>query len=124
MGALEGAVYAHVADRLEWLRSHWPKGDMRAEKVTQAALAKQVGVTRQTIANFENQRQRPPLHILYAICDTLDVDILDLLPPMHEVSQRRLSDRPSRQSAVLTVGGAAHEVDKQLLDRIERELEL
>jgi transcriptional regulator with XRE-family HTH domain len=55
--------------------------------LTQDDLAKSVGVTRSSIANFEAGRQRIPLHVFALIAETLKAPFVDLLP------KRAISDQ-------------------------------
>lgn len=48
--------------------------------VSQAALAGTLGMTRTSIVNIEAGRQRPPLHVIWAIADALRTEIALLLP--------------------------------------------
>jgi transcriptional regulator with XRE-family HTH domain len=57
---------------------------------TQAWLAKRVGMLRTSITNIETGRQKAPLHVIYALCNALEIDPLDILPRPSEV--RRLDD--------------------------------
>lgn len=54
---------------------------------TQAWLAERVGMLRTSITNIEKGRQKPPLHVIYALCDALDGDPLEILPTLEEVRQ-------------------------------------
>jgi transcriptional regulator with XRE-family HTH domain len=54
---------------------------------TQAWLAERVGMLRTSITNIEKGRQKPPLHVIYALCDALDVDPFEILPTLEEVRQ-------------------------------------
>ena len=49
-------------------------------RLTQAVLAKRVGVSRSTIANIEKGRQRCPLHLLPELAHSLGCDPAALLP--------------------------------------------
>lgn len=51
----------------------------RAKPMTQAALAKAIGVTTATVGNWESGRSTPPLKTLKAIADVLGVTVSDLL---------------------------------------------
>lgn len=53
--------------------------------MSQAHLAGQVGLLRTSITNIEAGRQKAPLHVLYALCDALDVEVTDLLPAIATV---------------------------------------
>lgn len=55
--------------------------------MTQTQLADVAGVLRTTIANIESGRQRVPLHVLYKLATSLDVEARDLLPPNAEVGE-------------------------------------
>ncbi|MFK5915548.1 MAG: helix-turn-helix domain-containing protein [Woeseiaceae bacterium] len=47
---------------------------------TQGELAKELGVSRTTIANIEGGRQKTPLHMIYILGPLLGVQVHDLLP--------------------------------------------
>jgi transcriptional regulator with XRE-family HTH domain len=49
--------------------------------MSQAALAKAVGLSRTSITNIEQGRQPVNIHTLYAMADILGVEVGDLLPP-------------------------------------------
>lgn len=55
----------------------------RSDKgLTQAEVAKQIGLTRASLANIETGRQKVLLHHLYRLATALDCEsILDLVPP-------------------------------------------
>src|SRR4051812_45072414 len=52
----------------------------RGDRVSQADLARRVGMSRGSIANIEVGRQRIPLHLLVVLARELDVDPVSLLP--------------------------------------------
>ena len=58
-----------------------------AAGVTQADLAKRIGVSRASIANAEAGYQRMPLERLYVIGLALDCAIWDLLPDVQQYRQ-------------------------------------
>lgn len=54
-------------------------------RMSQAHLAGQVGLLRTSITNIEAGRQKAPLHVLYALCDALDIEVTELLPAIAAV---------------------------------------
>lgn len=54
-------------------------------KLTQAALAEILGVTRTSITNIEKGEQRIPLHLLYTLCANLSVQISDVIPVVEDI---------------------------------------
>jgi transcriptional regulator with XRE-family HTH domain len=60
----------------------------RQLEMTRTQLADAAGVLRTTVANIETGRQRIPLHILYKIAASLDMEAYDLMPPKAEVGLR------------------------------------
>lgn len=56
-------------------------------KLDQATLADAVGLVRTSITNIERGRQRPQLHVIYAIADVLKVSISDILPRVGRVDK-------------------------------------
>jgi DNA-binding XRE family transcriptional regulator len=54
-----------------------------AAGVTQQQLADDVGLTRVSIVNIEQGRQRVPLHTLYALVAALEMQLEDVLPPLY-----------------------------------------
>jgi transcriptional regulator with XRE-family HTH domain len=77
----EKRLYAALGLRLRRLREA-EGGSLR--KLTQAALAKEVGLERTSITNIERGNQKVPLHVLYRICEVLHVPVSDLLPSLTE----------------------------------------
>lgn len=78
----ERRLYAYVGKRIKELREGKPGV---APRMTQAQLAKQVGLERTSITNIEKGEQKVPLHVLYRICSVLNVDIQEVLPALQEV---------------------------------------
>lgn len=50
------------------------------QKLSQGALGKRIGLSRASVANIENGRQRIPLHHLYRMAKALGVNAHTLLP--------------------------------------------
>ena len=76
----EAKLFALIGERIKQRRIDRGK--------TQAWLAERVGMLRTSITNIETGRQRAPLHVIYTLCDALDVDPLEILPPLQEVRQQ------------------------------------
>ena len=51
-----------------------------AQKLSQAKLAKHLGVSRASIVNIEAGRQHAPLYLLWKIAEVLDTDLVMLIP--------------------------------------------
>jgi transcriptional regulator with XRE-family HTH domain len=67
--------------------------------VTQAHLAEAIQMTRSSVANLEAGRQRVPLHLLFAIADSLGVEAHSLLPvrePQAHLSLQELDELSRR----------------------------
>lgn len=67
--------------------------------LTQAELAKSVGLERTSITNLEKGSQKVPLHVLYAVCSALGADVADVLPPLSVVQQDPISQLDLRSAS-------------------------
>lgn len=74
----EDRLYRLVGGRLRTIR------ERKRPRMSQQTLANRVDMTRASIVNIEAGRQRPPLHVLWQIAETLDVTLVDLLPTREE----------------------------------------
>ena len=54
-------------------------------KLTQTQLASLCGLTRGSIANIESGNQRPTLHTLLSLADSLDVEMRSFFPTSDEI---------------------------------------
>ena len=59
--------------------------DRSTPKYSQAKLAKTLGVSRASIVNIEAGRQHAPLDLLWRIANTLDVELVQLIPRRAEL---------------------------------------
>ena len=71
-----------IAARIKELRAHHPKTE---QKTTQMVLAEACGVERSTITNIERCNQRPPIHVIYGICDYFGIELTEILPSLQSV---------------------------------------
>ncbi|MDZ4257885.1 MAG: helix-turn-helix transcriptional regulator [Gemmatimonadales bacterium] len=55
--------------------------------VSQAKLAHRLSMTRTSIVNIEAGRQRPPLHVIWAIAEELRTEVALLLPSRSDYSK-------------------------------------
>lgn len=88
MGVERSDLYERIVDIVVKLRSFYPDGKLREQKITQEELATLVGVPRTTITNIENRRQLTAFHLFYDICLALNVEARDMLPSMEELGQK------------------------------------
>jgi transcriptional regulator with XRE-family HTH domain len=65
--------------------------------MTQEQLASKLHLTRTSITNIERGRQHIQLHVLYRLAESLEVEVVDLLP-----SRKSLNDMPSAKSVALS----------------------
>lgn len=70
----EAAVYRAVGERIRTAREHQPV------RLSQAALAKKLEISRASIVNIEAGRQHAPLYLLWKIAQELDVELVSLIP--------------------------------------------
>jgi len=89
----DSKLYATLGSRIRELR----EGEDGRKRMTQAELAKQVGLERTSITNIEKGSQKVPLHVLYRLCEVLEVDVLSVLPKLNDVQE---SDRTWRDVGI------------------------
>lgn len=104
---------------------------IRAERNhTQESLAKELGITKQTISNYESGKRRPKYEMLEAICDTLNVPIEFFMTreeqeaELGEIYKKYKNVAPSEQTEMLYVSfakgdGKADSLRKQLHQMID-----
>lgn len=79
----ERRLYEALGVRIKRLREAQAGG--RRGKLTQGELADLVGLERTSITNIESGNQKVPLHVLYRICEQLNVPVADVLPAASDV---------------------------------------
>ncbi|HOD39837.1 MAG: anaerobic benzoate catabolism transcriptional regulator [bacterium ADurb.Bin243] len=87
MNFKEDAIYKHIGNLIYKIRK-----DL---KITQEALAKKVDLTRASITQIENGRQKLPIFQLYKISEVFGVSIYELLPDNKKVSSESKLDKLS-----------------------------
>ncbi|WP_428101049.1 helix-turn-helix domain-containing protein [Candidatus Rariloculus sp.] len=83
----------------------------RKLRLTQSTVAEKLGLSRASVANLENGRQRIMVHQLFALVNALKLkSILDLVPdtwappqPLPDITVSGLTLSPQQQSSVETL---------------------
>lgn len=78
----EEKIYEIIRKNIKNLREKHPSTE---EKITQLKLADAVGIERSTLTNIELGNQRPPVHVLYRLCDYFGVALDELMPKLTDV---------------------------------------
>lgn len=73
------ALYRMIGDRIRTIR------ERSTQKLSQAKLAKLLGMSRASIVNIESGRQRAPVHLLWRIADALETELAMLIPRRAEL---------------------------------------
>lgn len=73
----EDVIYREICANIKNLRTEHP---VTRRKITQTELSEQIGITRATLANIEIGNQRPPIYIIYRICEYFSVGLEEILP--------------------------------------------
>jgi transcriptional regulator with XRE-family HTH domain len=76
----EEAVYQAVGERIRTAR------EQQATKLSQAALAKKLEISRASIVNIEAGRQHAPLYLLWKIAQQLDVELVTFIPSRSDLA--------------------------------------
>lgn len=96
----ENAINRQISANIRRLRTEHP---VTRRKVTQSELSQQIGITRATLTNIEVGNQRPPIHIIYRICDYFSVELSEVLPSVDSLIGSEFSMK-------ISVGGESQEV--------------
>lgn len=76
----EDLLYKEIGKKIKELRGK--------AGLTQEGLAKDIGVSRASIANYENSNQAIYISDLYKIADVLHNDITEILPSLKEIKSK------------------------------------
>lgn len=74
----ERRLYEVVGERIRHTREYC------APKISQAALARRLGISRASVVNIEAGRQHPPLYLMWRIAEVLDAEIAAFIPNHNE----------------------------------------
>ena len=104
----EDALYRVVGDRIRHAREGLP------DRLSQAALAESLGISRASIVNIEAGRQHAPLSLLWKVAQHLDVELVTLIPSKAELTAPpanvELADGMRAQLKQVTNGDEALEI--------------
>jgi|SRR5215510_7677916 len=75
-------------DRLYKLFGQKVKKIRERKKLSQAVVAKEVGLSRTSITNIERGHQHVSLHLLYELSRVLGVEIVELLPERTDLVEK------------------------------------
>ena len=87
MSINEQKLYTYVGEALRNARV--------AASLTQSQVAEATGLLRTSVTNIEAGRQKAPVHVLFRLCDVLQIEVANLLPSLADVSE----EEPERQLA-------------------------
>jgi transcriptional regulator with XRE-family HTH domain len=76
----EEALYRLIGERIRAAR------ERVVPMLSQAKLAKQLGISRASVVNIEGGHQRAPLHLLWRIARALDAELSMLIPLRAEMA--------------------------------------
>lgn len=97
------------------------KNSRTEANLTQAALAKRVGLSRTSITNIEKGRQHINLHMLYVLSDSIGIRPSDLLP------DKNLVDLDINLNKVLSKANVSEDasldwIKRRIIDGITKEV--
>lgn len=94
--------------------------DRRKElRLSQDELSKKLtNLGRTSISNIEKGRQQPPLHVIYLICNALDIDIQSILPAFSDI-EAQVNSKESNQSSEIENYINTFDADKSTLEEIK-----
>ncbi len=86
--------------------------------ISQGQLAEKIKVLRTSVTNIEAGRQRPPLHLLYDLCDVLGIEVASILPAGAELA--RPSTVRIKDIVPNKVGGGLNEVSTRTAEFLQQ----
>lgn len=97
-----------------WLGSR-VKEYRKKKKLTQEDLAQLSLLKRTTVTNIENGKQKSPLHVIVAICYTLEIELSDLIPSISDLLGSKVT-----AFEYINIGSTSKPVPKNVADIISR----
>jgi transcriptional regulator with XRE-family HTH domain len=92
-------------DRLYKLFGLKVKKIRERKELSQAVVAKEIGLSRTSITNIERGHQHVSLHMLYELSRVLGVEIVELLPERAELIEKRsIAQKLEKAAASLPEG--------------------
>lgn len=71
-------LYSLIGEKIRKLRTE--------KELSQTQLSDEIpNIGRTSISNIEKGKQQPPLHVMYLICNVLDIDIHSILPTYSDI---------------------------------------
>lgn len=111
----EDLIYGYVGKKIKEFRE---QADFFQEKITQEKLANEIGVSRVSVANYENGKQAIYLSDLYKIADFLKVEVCAFLPPLEVI---KLSSPEDKLNEATDLTHSEKEAIKSLIGSITLE---
>lgn len=96
----EKALYKHIGDKLKDARLTYKP------RMSQEKLAERLGMNRSSITNIELGIQKPPIHLIYNMCELFGLSIEDVLPTVKDVVVREKYS----EKEIIEFGEKSHEV--------------
>jgi len=87
----EKRLYETLGARFKQLREGQAGG--KRGRLTQSELADLVGLERTSITNIENGNQKIPVHVLFRLCEQLNVSVHEVLPSIKEVAVNTAAEK-------------------------------
>ncbi|WP_111308563.1 helix-turn-helix domain-containing protein [Confluentibacter sediminis] len=85
------SLYKVIGEKIKSRRQYLKISQLKlSEDLKQ--ISKNIELSRSSISNMEVGRHQIPLHVLYAICQLLKLEIKDLLPSYEEIVQFATSE--------------------------------
>lgn len=108
----EKALYKHVGDKLKDARLTCKP------RMSQEKLAERLGMNRSSITNIELGIQKPPIHLIYSMCELFGLSIEEVLPTVKDVIVRDKSG----EKEIIEFGDKSHEVTPSIANILKNKI--